>query len=121
MPNLKVLTRVAFNIATANRDDHLRNHGFILTKEGWSLSMAYDMNPSTKKSEHVLGIDIDDHQPSLPTLSGTAAYYRLEQSEAIAIILRVVAVVATWEQRATAMKIPSNEINELSNSFITTF
>jgi serine/threonine-protein kinase HipA len=29
--------RIIFNIAISNTDDHLRNHGFILTKEGWIL------------------------------------------------------------------------------------
>jgi serine/threonine-protein kinase HipA len=30
--------RVAFNVAIGNRDDHLRNHGFILTESGWRLA-----------------------------------------------------------------------------------
>jgi len=28
----ELFTRVVFNIATANRDDHLRNHGFIRSR-----------------------------------------------------------------------------------------
>lgn len=39
--------RIVFNIAISNTDDHLRNHGFILTANGWILSPAYDLNPST--------------------------------------------------------------------------
>ena len=27
--------RIIFNIAVSNTDDHLRNHGFLLTNEGW--------------------------------------------------------------------------------------
>ncbi|MGV8139942.1 MAG: type II toxin-antitoxin system HipA family toxin [Mangrovibacterium sp.] len=30
--------RIVFNILISNTDDHLRNHGFILTNEGWRLS-----------------------------------------------------------------------------------
>ena len=30
--------RIVFNMAVSNTDDHLRNHGFILTGEGWHLS-----------------------------------------------------------------------------------
>ena len=33
--------RVAFNICVGNSDDHFRNHGFLLTKKGWTLSPAY--------------------------------------------------------------------------------
>src|SRR3546814_8613112 len=42
--------RIVFNIAISNTDDHLRNHGFILTDEGWILSPAYDLNPSVEKN-----------------------------------------------------------------------
>lgn len=45
--NLRELyRRVAFNICIGNSDDHFRNHGFLLTAKGWTLSPAYDMNPT---------------------------------------------------------------------------
>ena len=31
---------VAFNIMFGNTDDHFRNHGFLLTPKGWTLSPA---------------------------------------------------------------------------------
>jgi serine/threonine-protein kinase HipA len=37
--------RIVFNIYVKNTDDHLRNHGFLLTEKGWILSPAYDLNP----------------------------------------------------------------------------
>lgn len=40
--------RVAFNVCIGNSDDHFRNHGFLLTAKGWTLSPAYDMNPTLK-------------------------------------------------------------------------
>jgi serine/threonine-protein kinase HipA len=36
--------RIVFFIAVKNTDDHLRNHGFLLTPDGWTLSPAYDVN-----------------------------------------------------------------------------
>ena len=38
--------RVAFSICIGNSDDHFRNHSFLLTEKGWTLSPAYDLNPS---------------------------------------------------------------------------
>lgn len=36
--NIEELYRcVAFNICVGNSDDHFRNHGFFLTKKGWTL------------------------------------------------------------------------------------
>lgn len=32
--------RIVFNICVSNTDDHLRNHGFLLTPQGWHLAPA---------------------------------------------------------------------------------
>ena len=46
-PDLEELwRRIVFSICVSNTDDHLRNHGFILTESGWVLSPAYDINPN---------------------------------------------------------------------------
>ena len=37
--------RIVFSMAISNTDDHLRNHGFLLTEKGWRLSPMYDVNP----------------------------------------------------------------------------
>src|SRR3546814_3494210 len=59
----QLFRRVAFNVAVGNRDDHLRNHGFVLGKTGWTLAPAFDVNPSIDKAEHVLNIDDVDNRP----------------------------------------------------------
>ena len=39
--------RMVFNVLVSNVDDHLRNHGFLWAgRAGWSLSPAYDLNPT---------------------------------------------------------------------------
>ena len=63
---------VVFNVATGNRDDHLRNHGFILTSSGWLLSPAFDVNPNIEKSDHVLNVDESDNSPNLATVIKTS-------------------------------------------------
>ena len=115
----QLFRRVAFNIAVANRDDHLRNHGFLRTLAGWRLSKAYDMNPSVKKQEHVLGIDEGLHAPSLDHLLDTALYYNLAPAEATHIIGAVLAVVATWRARASKAHISVADIEEMGHLFIT--
>lgn len=41
--------RIAFNVIIGNHDDHFRNHGFLLRKDGWQLAPAYDINPTNAK------------------------------------------------------------------------
>lgn len=115
----QLFTRVAFNIAVANRDDHLRNHGFMRTLAGWRLAKAFDMNPSVKKPEHVLGIDEGLHAPSLPTLLDTAVYYGLAAPQARALVEQVLGVVATWKARAKTLHIALADVDELDHLFIT--
>ena len=117
----QLFTRVAFNIAVANRDDHLRNHGFMRTPAGWRLAKAYDMNPSVKKPDHVLGIDEGLHEPSLATLLETAPYYKLDEPEAKEIIEKVLSVVVKWRARAKALHISLADVEEMEHLFITEF
>ena len=49
----QLLRRMVFNVEIGNRDDHLRNHGFLLTPTGWRLAPAFDLNPNTDRAEHV--------------------------------------------------------------------
>ncbi len=49
--------RIVFNICISNADDHLRNHGFLLTSKGWVLSPAYDLNPVPDAQGLTLNID----------------------------------------------------------------
>ena len=68
----QLFRRVAFNVAIGNRDDHLRNHGFLLGQTGWRLAPAFDVNPNVDKADHVLNIDDTDTaqalQPCCPPL-----------------------------------------------------
>lgn len=45
---------MAFNICIGNSDDHFRNHGFLLTAKGWTLSPAYDKNPTLNEYQSLL-------------------------------------------------------------------
>ncbi|WEV46392.1 type II toxin-antitoxin system HipA family toxin [Bifidobacterium sp. ESL0690] len=52
--------RALFGAAIGNRDDHLRNHGFLRVGNGWQLSPAFDLNP-----EPYYGEDDNLHELSL--------------------------------------------------------
>jgi serine/threonine-protein kinase HipA len=60
--------RILFNILVSNTDDHLRNHGFVLTNQGWRLSPAYDMNPNEMGNGLTLNISENRQYSSLRRL-----------------------------------------------------
>lgn len=113
----ELFTRVVFNVATANRDDHLRNHGFIRSPAGWRLAPAFDMNPSFKKKEHVLSLDLYNRQPDLGVVLATANYYRLESGRAREIVAAVCAVVGDWEVSARRVGLTAAECSEAEHLF----
>ena len=113
----QLFRRVAFNVAVGNRDDHLRNHGFILGKRGWRLSPAFDVNPSIDKANHVLNIDDIDNRPSLETVLATAAFYRLTPKRAKEVVDEVINVVGEWKTVARRAKIAAADIELSSSAF----
>ena len=113
--------RVVFNVLISNVDDHLRNHGFLwLGKAGWSLSPAYDLNPTpTDLRARVLttNIDLDEGTCSLDLLEKASEYFALTLPQARAIIKEVAAVTATWRDAAKAVGARSAEITRMASAF----
>lgn len=114
----QLFRRVAFNVAVGNKDDHLRNHGFVLSESGWQLSPAFDINPNIDKAEHVLNIDDCDNRPSMDTVLTTADMYELTQSKAEQIIEDVVNVVKDWRLVAKRVSVSKAEIELMESAFL---
>lgn len=108
--NLRQLyRRVAFNIAIGNSDDHFRNHGFLLTPRGWTLSPAYDMNPTLNDYQALL-INSTTNQANLQVLLDSSEEYMIGKEEAQRIIDEVKAGVKQWKPIATRLGIAKREM-----------
>ncbi|MGB6152871.1 MAG: HipA domain-containing protein [Pricia sp.] len=109
--------RIVFNIAISNTDDHLRNHGFILTDKGWILSPAYDLNPSIEKAGLSLNIDMDDNALDFDLAKSVGQYFRLSESEMETILDEVVSAVQNWKDMAKKIGIRNAEIELMAGAF----
>ncbi len=109
--------RIVFSIAVSNGDDHLRNHGFLLDRNGWRLSPAFDINPSPDAAGLSLAIDEHDNSLDFGLALSVAKYFRLAEQEARGIIDSVKAVTATWQKRAKQIGIPGSEIDQMARAF----
>jgi serine/threonine-protein kinase HipA len=113
--NLRELyRRIAFNICIGNTDDHFRNHGFLLTKKGWTLSPAYDLNPSLNDYQSLL-INSFTNESDLKILYESSEEYMLDKKQSITIIDEVISAVSNWKTLAKQLKIPRSEIDRFSN------
>ena len=109
--------RIVFSVAISNTDDHLRNHGFLLTKDGWRLSPAYDINPIEKGIGLSLNISEDDNSLDFDLCMSVLGYFRWEEDEAIDFINQTKKVVSTWKNRAKQLDISNSEIMFMETAF----
>ncbi|CAG5083101.1 type II toxin-antitoxin system HipA family toxin [Parvicella tangerina] len=109
--------RIVFSICVANTDDHLRNHGFILTNGGWILSPAYDINPVETGTGLKLNISEDDNALDLNLALEVCSYFRLNKNQAIEIIEGVKSAVRNWRNVATKYGISKAEQELKSMAF----
>ena len=113
--NLRQLyRRVAFNIAIGNTDDHFRNHGFLLTPRGWTLSPAYDMNPTINEYQSLL-ITSSTNKADLGLLLEASEEYMIGKEEATKIIQDVTDAVKGWRRTAAMLGIAKHEMDLFEN------
>lgn len=113
----QLFRRVVFNVLTANRDDHLRNHGFLRTRGGWRLAPAFDVNPLLDKREHSLAFDDAGRLPDVDLVLETAKHYRLDRATAETIVREVREVLGSWAEEAREAELSRDEVDRFAEAF----
>lgn len=115
---IELWSRIVFNVMVSNTDDHLRNHGFLLTPNGgWRLSEAYDMNPVPASTGLCLNIDETDNALDVDLVRSVAPYFRIKDARARAIIDRIAQAVRAWGEIAESLGIKRSEQNDMADAF----
>ena len=115
--NLRELyRRVAYSICIGNSDDHFRNHGFLLTPKGWTLSPAYDMNPTLNDHQSLL-ISASSNKSDLGILLEACEDYMLDAHEARRIITEVVNATREWRRLAVRLGASKREVDMFGGVF----
>lgn len=113
--------RMVLNVLISNVDDHLRNHGFLWKgQEGWSLSPAYDINPTpTDVRKRILTTNIspDDGTCDIDLVLSVADFFSLDLSAAKNIIKEVATITNTWRSVAESFGIRAGEIKRMESAF----
>lgn len=89
---------------------HFRYHGFLLTAKGWTLSSAYDMNPTLNGHQSLL-IDSRTNEADLSVLLDSCEKYMLTPEVAEDIVKDVVGEVAEWRMFANGLGITKREMS----------
>ena len=114
---MQLWKRIIFNISISNTDDHLRNHGFILTDKGWRLSPAFDVNPSIDKQGLALNIDMHNNALDFDLARSAGEFFMLDKSSMDKIITEVKIIVSDWRKYANSIGIPKSEQERMTPAF----
>ena len=110
--------RIVFNMAISNTDDHMRNHGFILTKKGWRLAPLYDVNPVPYGNSLSLYVDEVDNTIDLELALSIANQFGLRKEEAKEVSENILKVVSGYKNIAKKFGISRGSIEYMEPAFM---
>jgi len=116
--SVELWKRIVFNMAVSNTDDHLRNHAFIFTKNGWRLSPLYDVNPVPYGDELSLNVDEEDNSINIDLAIQTAVRFGISETDATTYAKDILTIVKeNWEKQAKACGLSRRLIEEMRPAF----
>lgn len=110
--------RIVFNMAVSNTDDHLRNHGFILSEEGWKLSPMYDVNPNAEGDVLSLNVDENNNLIDFGLALSVAKLYEMPEKQALEELDEIKDIVeSNWRKLAQQYGLGRSEIENMAPAF----
>lgn len=108
--------RIAFMLVINNVDDHLRNHGFLRSASGWTLSPAFDLNPDPDPgAARVTTVGfVDDAAGALAQLVASARTFRLTPDRAAAVLDEVLVATDSWRAVARSNGVGESELRRFA-------
>lgn len=77
--------RLIFTILVSNKDDHLKNHGFLYVGAGrWRLSPVFDVNPAPDRNPHLETAILEGgaHDRSIKLALEACEFFEIPEAEA---------------------------------------
>lgn len=112
---LKMFRNMVFNVYARNRDDHAKNHAFLMDGNGrWSLAPAYDLTFSSGPGgEHSTAIAGEGRNPGMSQLLAVSRGASISDQDAREVIEQVRAAVDRWPQFAEEVQLSRSRTAEL--------
>ena len=102
--------RVVFNVVGCNQDDHVKNFGFMMDRQGsWDITPAYDLchaEGSDFTRFHQLSINSKTSDFTVGDLKNLAKFARLPRNREKIVLEQTVDAFSKWHQTAKELNIP---------------
>ena len=104
----QMLLRMIFNARAVNRNDHLRNHSFLMDAEGrWYLSPAYDLTHTMGKGGlHRMTMAGNNRQPGPVNFVDVGRALDIKPARVLAMRDKVDRAISQWDGFAEAACVP---------------
>lgn len=111
----QMFRNMTFNVLARNRDDHVKNHAFLMRADGvWKLAPAYDLTFSAGPGgEHSATIAGEGRNPGKEHLLHVARNASISERDALEIIDQVRAAVDNWPKFADEAGLAMQRTGEL--------
>ena len=98
--------------------EHLRNHAFILSQNGWILSPLYDVNPVPYGDELSLNVDEEDNSICIDLAVQIAVRFGINEDDAKKYAEDIWKTVReNWEKTASDYGLTRRQIEEMRPAF----
>lgn len=115
---IELWKRILFNMAITNTDDHLRNHAFILSPKGWTLSPLYDVNPVPYGDELSLNVDELDCRIDINLAISVAPRFGITKPDAEQYANGILSTVRNnWTKIASQYGLTRGQIEDMRPAF----
>jgi len=94
--------RMVFNVLACNRDDHTRQHSYLMSPAGeWRLAPAYDLTYSRGPGgEHYMDVEGEGRDPTRRHVEALGARHGFSRVAVATVIEEVRAAVSDWPRFA---------------------
>jgi serine/threonine-protein kinase HipA len=90
---------MVFNVLAHNRDDHTRQHAFLMDDSGdWRLASAYDLTCAAGPGgAHYLDVEGEGRRPTRAHIEKLAKRHGLSAKQTATVIDEVIAAISGWK------------------------
>lgn len=108
--------RMVFNILASNRDDHARQHAFLMDRSGdWRLAPAYDLTYAPGPGgEHYLDIEGEGRHPTRAHVLRLASRHGVAAKAVAAMVDAARAAVAGWSALAASLGVMRSSASQIA-------
>jgi serine/threonine-protein kinase HipA len=110
--------RMVFNVLACNRDDHTRQHSYLMGPDGdWRLAPAYDLTYALGPGgEHYMDIEGEGRRPTRAQVTTLGKKHGLNADRVAEVVDKVRAAVAAWPKFAKAAGVTAASAKEAGDA-----